>query len=124
MNPLLAKVDHVRVDFSSEKKLKIGDIVLYRDANKEWLCHRLIKQNQTHLWLKGDANTTTDVVLKGVEYGVVTGAGSGDTTFDITAKFFTPLICLLQRRQITSEITLFKKFYRSLLKVFLYLETF
>lgn len=124
MDPLLAQVEYVLVDFSNQKKPKIGEIILYRDQNKEWVCHRLIDENKTHLWLKGDANSTTDIVLKGVEFGIVTGAIKKGLSYKLAPTFLTPLICFLQRRQIVSRFFLLKKFYRSMLKVFLYLETF
>ncbi|MBY0385685.1 S24/S26 family peptidase [bacterium] len=124
MDPLLAKADYVLVDFSNQKKPSIGEIILYRDQNKEWVCHRLINEDETHFWLKGDANTTADILQKGVELGVVRGAIRGDVTYQVTAKIFTPLICFLQFQQIKTNSYFVKKFYRSLLKVFLYLDNF
>lgn len=124
MNPLLAHADYVLVDFSNKKKPKVGEILLYRDTNKEWVCHRLINEDRSHLWLKGDANTTADIVSKGIEFGVVKGAVIKGVPCELQLSLLTPLICILQRQQLATQLVLLKKFYRSLLKVFLYLDTF
>lgn len=124
MDPLFKDINSVWVDFSKTESVRVGDILLYRDHQKEWVCHRLIFIDDKGYWLKGDANTTADCVKDILPWGQVCAIQrQGRRTF-VKNSFATKGLCYVQKKQVVSQIWLVKKFYRFLAKVFLSLEIF
>ena len=122
MNPTLKAVDAVWVDFSKKDPPQLGEVLLYRDEDLEWVCHRLIFKEKDQYVLMGDMSLNATLISNKDAWGIVRAARRQKTIL-----FFvqTPLmkgICYFQHRQTKSVNFFAKKFYRFLSKIFLYLN--
>ncbi len=119
MDPIFKNAKSVWVDFSTEQKFEIGDVILYRDFNNEWICHRLIFVDKQGFWLKGDANAQGERLKDLRCWGRVSALQRGERLIVLRNTILTKWLCHLQKHQVASNDWFFKKFYRSLAKVFL-----
>jgi hypothetical protein len=125
MDPVFKNVHLVWADFSQKQTPQVGDVILYRDQSKEWVCHRLIfYENNGVYWLKGDANTTAEFMGEGFSWATVRAVQRGKRCIPIGKTFLTNFICLLQRKQILVRSNLLKKIYRLSIKLLLIVEAF
>jgi hypothetical protein len=57
MSPFIAPGEQVEVHWSTEvDEFELGDLVLGRGPDKDWILHRIIARDDQHgFWIKGDA---------------------------------------------------------------------
>jgi hypothetical protein len=124
MDPIFKNTSSVWVDFSEELKVDVGDVLLYRDPTNEWVCHRLICVDKNGYWLKGDANTQSELIQDLQSWGRVSSIQRGERRIVLRKTLLIRWLCFFQKMQIVSKTWFFKKFYRSLTKALLSFETF
>lgn len=122
MNPSFAGVESVWVDFKKKNQPQVGDILLFRDKNAEWICHRFIFSDKNQLWVMGDLSTNVEVVSYQAIWGIARAVGNNEATRLLKKTLFTNWICYFQYQQVCSSFYILKKVYRFLSKVFLYFE--
>lgn len=111
MTPSIRHNDVIIVSSMSDRKLKRGDVVLFKnDENSQITIHRIIKERGGNYLMRGDNSDESDGWITGnMIYGVVTGierngkkkfcANSSDAFFihAILIKFY-PVIMNLRRK--------------------------
>ena len=79
MNPLFNNANSVWIDFSKNKNPRIGDVLVYKAENNEFVCHRLIGISNDILYLKGDNSLWTEQLSPRLNWGHV-------VAFDVDGK--------------------------------------
>lgn len=120
MNPLFEGASHILVDFfeaplaSNGRGVLSGEVILYKEARGEWVCHRCLEAGEHSLIVKGDANTTLEVKKNIFVWGVVKGFIKEELVFELKSPLGKRWLLLAQRRQCEAGHPLIRKFYRSI----------
>jgi len=124
MNPLLKNAESVLVDFletpTELTAFHPGDVVLYKEARGEWVCHRYLGFENGAPLLKGDFNTTLEAGTSLRAWGLVRGFIRGGRVYGLEAPMMSGWLCAAQRRQCAACNIFAKKFYRVLSRSILF----
>ncbi len=118
MNPLFKGADHLLVDFFAQPvalpspEVLVGDVVLYKQPQGEWVCHRYLGMSPEGAVFKGDYNTTLEIASPSVAWGVIKGFTLNESVFAAERLIAAQFICDLQKKQCEQKVFVIKKLYR------------
>ncbi len=96
MDPIFKSADFVWIDFSMVEKPKVGDVVVYREDKKEFVCHRVIGKTSEMLFLKGDNSLHGEPVSPFASWGRVVGIEKAGKTQQLKNQLLLSPYCWTQ----------------------------
>jgi signal peptidase I len=80
MDPILQNAEAVWIDFSKVERPKVGEVIVYQENKREFICHRLIGVTGDAFIVKGDNSLCFERLPRGAHWGrVVAFEKNGET---------------------------------------------